>query len=302
MDMAGIRVAVIGGDRRMAHAARALADRGLWVRTAHLPRTGDGPATDCGGVREALAGAQAVLLPVQAVGEDGRIHTGETGTPVCLRETDWDLVMPGAVVFAGKVSPAVAATVRSRGLELVEYRDRDDFALYNSVPSAEGALAMAMAASPLCLFDSASLVIGYGRCGTTLAGMLRGIGARTTVAAGPETERARAWAAGHGTLPLTRLAEAVAASDFIFNTVPALVLPRPLLMLIPRHTAIIDLASAPGGCDVTAAGQLGLTVHLAPGLPGKVAPVTAGRIVADLVIRHLTEQPPVCLGGGGEAS
>jgi dipicolinate synthase subunit A len=51
---------------------------------------------------------------------------------------------------------------------------------------------------------------------------------------------------------------------------------------------VIDLASAPGGTDFNAARELGLKAELAPGLPGIVAPVTAGRIIAELIVRHLT--------------
>ncbi|HAH95888.1 MAG TPA: dipicolinic acid synthetase subunit A, partial [Firmicutes bacterium] len=43
---------------------------------------------------------------------------------------------------------------------------------------------------------------------------------------------------------------------------------------------IIDISSAPGGVDFLAAGRLGRKALLAPGLPGKVAPETAGNILA----------------------
>lgn len=46
---------------------------------------------------------------------------------------------------------------------------------------------------------------------------------------------------------------------------------------------MIDLASAPGGVDLAASRELGKTAVLAPGLPGKVAPVTAGRLLAQVV-------------------
>lgn len=291
MSVAGVVVAVLGGDRRMLSTAAALAAAGAWVRVTHLPGDAAPPGTvRCTGAEEALTGARVAVLPVQPVGADGRVHTEPPVPPLYIRPAALERLAPGATVFAGALAPELRAEVAARGLELVEYRERDDFAIYNSVPSAEGAIQMAMAASPLCLFGSTCLVVGYGRTGTTLAHMLRGLGAQVAVVARREADLARAWAAGHRPVPAHRLAEAAAEADFVFNTVPALVITRAVLAQMARHVVVIDLASAPGGVDFAAAEELGICAQLAPGLPGKVAPVTAGRIIADLVVRHLAGQ------------
>ena len=52
---------------------------------------------------------------------------------------------------------------------------------------------------------------------------------------------------------------------------------------------IIDLASRPGGVDSDAALRYGIRVIRALSLPGKVAPISAGRILADCVLRQLRE-------------
>ena len=63
----------------------------------------------------------------------------------------------------------------------------------------------------------------------------------------------------------------------IFNTVPALVLPD-----APADALKIDLASKPGigGTDVL----------WARGLPGKFAPESAGKLIAQTVLRLLKEE------------
>lgn len=291
MSVAGRTVAVLGGDRRMVEAAAVLAAQGAGVRVTHLPGDAEPPGcVRCSGPEEALSGAGVVLLPVQAVGPDGRIHTEAPVPPLYIRPGALDRLERGAIVFAGLASEFLRAETALRGITLEEYRDRDDFAIYNSIPSAEGALQMAMEASPLCLFDSRSLVIGYGRTGVTVAQMLKGIGAQVTVAARKETDLARIYAAGCRPLPMADLASGVAAADFVFNTVPALVVTRAVLRRAPRHLVIIDLASAPGGVDFAAAEDRQITALLAPGLPGKVAPVTAGRIIATLIVRYLSHR------------
>lgn len=301
MSVAGKQVAVLGGDRRMNEAAAQLAAAGAWVRAAHVPEDPAPPGVmRCPDPGEALSGAEALLLPVQAVGDEGRVYTEPPTPPLYLRPEHLDRLAPGALVFAGLAGGELRRWTADRELHLVEYRERDDFAILNSVPSAEGAIGMAMAASPLCLFDTVSLVLGYGRTGVTLARMLQGIGARVAVAARPQVDLARIYAAGHRPVPLDRLAESAAEADFIFNTIPALVLTREVLAAIPRHTVIVDLASSPGGTDFAAANQMGLKALLAPGLPGKVAPVSAGRIIAGLVVSFLATPAgaPVPVSGG----
>ena len=53
---------------------------------------------------------------------------------------------------------------------------------------------------------------------------------------------------------------------------------------------LIDLASAPGGIDASQCLRRSLQFTHARGLPGKTAPATAGRLIAQTVARTLTEQ------------
>ena len=56
-----------------------------------------------------------------------------------------------------------------------------------------------------------------------------------------------------------------------------------------RDCLVLDLASKPGGVDLEAAGELGLTVIWALSLPGKVAPVTAGAAIKTTIYNMLHE-------------
>jgi dipicolinate synthase subunit A len=78
----------------------------------------------------------------------------------------------------------------------------------------------------------------------------------------------------------------------LFNTVPAQILSRDLLMALKRDTLLIDLASAPFGVndkDVReAAAGNGLRYLRAPSLPGSYAPRAAGYIIADCILESLS--------------
>ena len=74
----------------------------------------------------------------------------------------------------------------------------------------------------------------------------------------------------------------------IFNTVPAPIIRRDTLTAA-RNCLIIDLASKPGGVDISAAKDIGTRVIWALGLPGKVAPVTAGNIIKETIYNIFSE-------------
>ena len=60
--------------------------------------------------------------------------------------------------------------------------------------------------------------------------------------------------------------------DLLFNTIPTMIVTAQIISKMPREAVIIDLASAPGGCDFRYAEKRGIKAMLAPGLPGIVAP------------------------------
>ena len=63
-----------------------------------------------------------------------------------------------------------------------------------------------------------------------------------------------------------------------------------ILRKFSDDTLFIDLASKPGGIDITSAQELGRKVIWALGLPGKTSPVTAGEIIAETIDNMLTER------------
>ncbi len=72
--------------------------------------------------------------------------------------------------------------------------------------------------------------------------------------------------------------------DICINTIPYPIVNAAVIANMPAHTLIIDLASKPGGTDFRYAEKRGIKALLAPGLPGIVAPKTAGQILANVLV------------------
>ena len=86
---------------------------------------------------------------------------------------------------------------------------------------------------------------------------------------------------GHEAISFGELPSRLPEADLLFNTVPAEVLSPSVLETLPETMTLIDLANAV---------ESGKRVLQAPGVPGKYAPESAGRILKESVERALTRR------------
>lgn len=159
----------------------------------------------------------------------------------------------------------------------------------NAVPTAEGAIEIAIAETPFTIHGSKSLVLGYGKIGKILSKDLYALGAQTYVEARKYADLAMIEGHGYEPLPLDNLKDHIHEFDIIFNTIPSLILDDEILTKVKKDALIIDLASKPGGIDFDAAKAYGLKVIWALSLPGKIAPVSSGAIIKDTIMNIIKE-------------
>jgi dipicolinate synthase subunit A len=284
-----LNVWVVGGDLRQARLAELLARDGHQVHTYALgraPAVGHGlvSAPDLGGVEQ----ADLVILPLPVLRGEGLLNTPQEEMDLPLARV-LDHLNPRQILCGGMVGPEAAALARARGLTLHDYFAREELAVANAVPTAEGAIQIALEELPITLHGARVLVIGYGRLGRLLAQRLSALGARVSVASRQFEHLAWAEAFGYGAEHTGQLAGWLCAYDLVINTAPSRVLGRAELEDLKEGALVIDLASKPGGVDLDAAAALGVQVVWALSLPGKVAPVTAGKCVKDTIYNILRE-------------
>ena len=276
---------VVGGDPRQAALAELLTDEGHSVHTYALEQ---GEGMKCEPSMAGADRADCVVLPLPAMGADGKLNAPLAAERHELKEV-LDALRPGQLVCAGLVGEELERLAEERSLVLRDYFAREELAVLNAVPTAEGAIQIAMEELPITLHDARVLVIGFGRLGRALAPRLRSLGARVWVSARRYEQRAAAECMGLGSEGVERLSDWLCSYDLVFNTVPAQVLGVEELAALKERALVIDLASRPGGVDMEAAATLGVRVIWALSLPGKVAPVTSGRYIKDTVY-HIMEE------------
>lgn len=291
MMLTGTHVAFLGGDARQLEVIEQLTAKDAAVSLIGY----DQLQQQIGGVKkvdltpELISSTDVLILPT-VVHENGKIDTLFSSEETYLTEKILQQLPAHAVVFTGFAKPFLKSWCSKYQVELIELFERDDVAIYNSIPTAEGAVMMAIENTDFTIHGSKSMVLGLGRTGMTMARTLHGMGADVTVGIRKSEHAARAVEMGFKPVHVNKLDRHVSEIDLLFNTIPTMIVTAKVIANLPHHAVIIDLASKPGGTDFRFAERRGIKALLAPGLPGIVAPKTAGRIIANCIIQILSEK------------
>ncbi len=292
-----IKIGILGGDMRQAALARRLSSLGFEIAVWGIGKACSiGESVRCADMSDALRGSDALVLPLP-VSRDGvtlncPLYKGEQPRlSDIIAQTEAE-----TVVLGGKLDAAFCVNATKKQITLIDYFECEELQIKNAVPTAEGAIAIALDELPITIFGADTAVVGYGRVGKAVAKLLRAMGARVNVAARSGEQLAYAEIDGCTPISLKKTdtaslpLSAVGGCDVIFNTVPYKIFTKEVLSTFRRDTLIIDLAGDEGGVDRTAAEGLGIKTVWALSLPGKVAPFTAANIVCDCVLELLREK------------
>jgi dipicolinate synthase subunit A len=287
--LTGTQIAVIGGDNRQLEMIKIFIDHDASVQLIGF----DQFETDFAGVTysklhtDDFRNVDAIVLPVAGIQQDGGVESIFTDEKIQLGLKHFQQLSKKPYIYTGIASNMLRSWCEQAELKLVELLDRDDVAIYNSIPTVEGAIMLAIQQTDFTIHGSKCVVLGLGRVGLSMAKALKGLGANVEVGVRRNEHFARAYELGLAPFYMNDLESIVKDADIIFNTVPAMILTADMIVQVPKTSLIIDLASKPGGTDFRFADKRGIKSILALGLPGKVAAKTAGRILANCIVAHL---------------
>lgn len=283
--------AVVGGDMRQSCLSCCLLEEGREVHALCMEKNQSiaERLPLCESYEMILPQCDAVIFPLPISTDSLTLNAPFCEHPPLICEL-FRYISPDATVFCGMPSERVIDMAALSGLTLWDYYQREELIVKNCVPTAEGALCIAMQETARTVFGANCLVTGYGRVGKAMTRLLKAVGAKVTVSARRPSDFA--WIAQEGAdcIHSDELLTRAGAFDIIVNTVPIQLFTLPVLKTLKKDALIIDLASKPGGVDLLAAKQLGVRVIWALSLPGKVAPVSAAEIIKETVFGILSER------------
>lgn len=284
----GRRISVIGGDMRQYALAEYLIKDGFDVSIYGFDPIYCDSINPEDSLSDTLNGSRTIVLGINPCDGKMNISTPLWQDTISV-QTLINHISPESTIIGGKISSQFFSLCKEKSITCIDYVSREDFAVLNAVPTAEGAIEIAMQELPVTLHRCNCLITGFGRIGKILARDLFFLGADVTCSARKSSDIAWINSLGYKAVYTKNLSEYVHNCTVIFNTIPHLVFDREILRNLNPNALIIDLASKPGGVDFKSAENLGIKVIHALSLPGKVAPATAGKIIKDTLLNILNE-------------
>lgn len=221
---------------------------------------------------EAAKGKDTLVLPLPYSRDGVHIWTPLSDRQVRISEVDE--ICDGMQVFGGMVKDHPSWK---------DYFASEQAKILNAVPTAEGALSLAIENTDFCLWKSRVAIIGFGCVAKALAVRLTALGAKVTVIARSPKARAEAETVGCDAFDFDTQT-ILHDCRIIFGTVPSRVIDAESLRGCRLY---IELASAPGGISRQDCECIGVRYMPAPGLPGVIAPRTAGEIIYRCIISEV---------------
>ncbi len=273
--------ACIGGDRRQLETAICLKNKGHSVNIFALPKNDNFTITS--NIFDVISNSDAVILPLPLSRDGVTVNTPLTGDVVFLQDI---LLCRPKLIIAGIIKEDFRNELNNREIPFYDYYDSEALTVKNAVLTAEAAVAIAVNCTDFSIFDSKSLVLGYGRIGRQLAKYLKALGSDVTATSRNSGVLAQINADGLTAVNTNKAVEICGDYDLIFNTAPSPILDRNFFESV-KPTAFIEDLATDSGIDLAAAHEFNINAAVYGGLPGKHSPVSAAEFIAEEILLYI---------------
>lgn len=240
-----------------------------------------------------IKSSNALVLPLPT-SKDG-ITVNATSNDKILLGDLLKYIPLDSLILGGNIPNNFVSLANSFGYRIIDYYENESFQIYNALLSAEGAIFYSMEKISGTIYGSKIAILGFGRIGKILAYMLKSQGAKITIFARKDLDRAWSNLIGYEAVKISD--KFVAKSndlkydyDIIFNTIPNQIMNEEFAKELTDKTIIIDLASYPFGINPSLIEKYNLKYYRESGIPGRYAPQSAGNIIGKTIINILEQE------------
>ena len=282
-----MNISIIGGDSRIVELVKILNKNENDVFLYSLEKCDElSNYRHIKSLKEAIDSSRIIITSIP-LSKDGKfVNSTFSSEKVTVKGLFSEL--KNKKVITGNIPEELKQDIETKdNNEIIDVMECEELTILNAIPTAEGAIQVAMEKSAKTIHNSKCLILGFGRIGKVLSKMLSGLGADVYCEARKKQDISWIKAYGYKAIHLDELNENLGKFDFIFNTIPYVILEKERLNLIRKDCLLIDLASKPGGIDFEQAKKMKLQFDWALALPGKVAPKTAANYIYEIIKNEL---------------
>lgn len=222
-----------------------------------------------------------IIFPVNGVLENNMINC-RFDKPFSIPDNFLVGSRSDALIFSGISTPSLDNILNIADRNCIYLMKDNEVIRENSIPTVEGILADVISNTEVTVNNSNVLVFGYGNIGSVLVDYFKKLGANVSVAVALDDDFSYLNYLGIDCFyssDCDSLINHIKNTDVIVNTVPSTVINDDLIKYINRDAYVLDIASHPHGICLEVMNELFIKNKRYLGIPGKVAPVTSGKIL-----------------------
>ena len=277
---------ILGGDDRLVELANIFVGKGYKVYTHGMDKATNCQAENIESLEEAVSKCDIIIGPIPFSKDGKTVNSNYSGEPIEI-DNLFVKITAEKKLYLGALNKSSRELAEKYSIIYNDYHKDESYQILNTIPTAEGAIALMVSETEKTVFGSNVLILGYGRIGKLLSEYAKALGAKVYVEARKDEDLTWIKSRGMNDIHLNDLLDHIGNMDIIVNTVPALLLDEKELDLVKKDVMILDLASLPGGVNHVYARKIGLKSIHALGIPGKIASKSAAEYIFNTILKQL---------------
>lgn len=227
-----------------------------------------------------------VIFPVNGVKEDFSITSDFDIDKIILKPDFLIGISEKSIIFTGIKTNALNEMLDKVKKNAIVLMEDDEVKKENSIPTVEGIIGDLIYNTDYTINGANIFILGYGNIGKLLTEKLKGLGANLTVGVLLFEEYKKVTENDINCIYTNNqflMENSMQENDIVINTVPELIINKDYLKVVNKNAYILDISSHPHGVDFNSANELNIKNKLLLGIPGNVAPKTAGLILVNKI-------------------
>lgn len=233
-----------------------------------------------------------IIFPINGVMDKNLVGCRFNNNPIKLPEDFLVNTKEKVLIFSGIPTTNLTNMLEQANRKCTYLMKDNEVIKQNAVPTVEGIIADVINNTEKTINDSNVLVFGYGNIGSLLTTYLIKLGANVTVSIIEQKDENILNNIGIKNFYSCNkkdLITEISKTDIIINTVPETVINDNLIRYINKNAYVLDIASHPYGFDQEVLAEYFIKSKLYLGIPGKVAPITSGKILTKKINEYMED-------------
>lgn len=196
-------IGVLGGDLRIVKLASIIQKNGYKIYASGLENAQLEDNILHATIKELFENCDVIISGIPISKDNQTIYAPFSYEKILLENVFEKL--HNKKIIAGAFNSEMLEVAKYNDIDTIDVLNNEELTILNAIPTAEGAIQIAMENIEFTMHNSRILILGFGRIGKILAKMLYGLGAKVTCEARKQSDLAWIEAYGYKAINLEKI-------------------------------------------------------------------------------------------------